>query len=595
VTTGLLDIVENVVDGMLVLDEEGTIRFANPAARSMFGREVVGTSLGIPLAPSGCVEVEILNPKGVKGVAEMRLTSLEWEGERASLASLRDVTEREQARQALSEERDFFSALMENLGALVLILDGDRRVKRLNRACLLVSGLTTEDVVGKRLEDVVPELEECLSQEPLVAECETTWGGVTLAWRLTAFNEYIICTGYDISDRVRASELLERRNQELEAARRQAEAGSRAKTEFLAMMSHELRTPMSAVLGMLELLADFPMNSEQSKYLKLADTGAKELLSILDDILDISKIESGFITIKSEAFSLSQALKRLVGVLELEAERNRVELSLEYPDSLPEMVVGDWGRLRQVLLNLVGNGIKFGQHVCRLVVEETKGPESTWRFSVNDDGKGVAQEDQERIFKPFVQVDASLSREHEGTGLGLAISASLVERMGGRLELSSRPNRGSTFFFELTLPPAEEQAEESSDISCTKRNLRLLLVDDNPIGLRTATLMLKNWGYRVDTAENGEEALEWLKKGLNDFVLLDIQMPGMDGYEVLRKLRAYEAREKKENVPVVALTAHAVVGEKERSLGAGMDAFLTKPLQRRCLEAIVEEFFETET
>ena len=589
----LWKIVENSADGMLVLDEEGTIQFANPAARPMFGRNVVGTSLGLALAPSGSVQVDIVSPKGVQGKAEMRLTKLNWDGREASLASLRDVTEREQARRALRKERDFFSALMENLGALVLILDGEKRVKRLNRACLLVSGLTTDDVVGKPLADVVPELGKHLSQDPLPTECETTWGGVTLAWRLTDFDEHLICTGYDISERVQASELLEQRNSELEEARRQAEAGSRAKTDFLAMMSHELRTPMSAVLGMLELLAEFPMQPKQKKYLRLADTGAKELLAILDDILDISKIEAGHITIKSEPFSLEKALKRLVGVLEMEAERHRTELSLDYPEELPDLVLGDWGRLRQVLLNLVGNALKFCDRKCGLIVRVTNQAGSTFRFEVWDDGDGVAEEDQARIFQPFEQADASLSREHDGTGLGLAIAASLVRRMGGELSLKSRPKEGSIFFFELALEPAEEK-EENLKTAGPAKQLRLLLVDDNPIGRRTASLMLGNWGHQVDTAKDGPSALEWLEQGLNDLVLLDIQMPGMDGYEVLRELRAHERSQGREPLPVVALTAHAVVGERERCLQAGMNGFLSKPINRGQLNEVLLELFEEE-
>ena len=250
---------DHTVDGMLVLDGGGTILYANPAATRMFGRQVEGATLGLPLAPDGPVEVEIHSGNGQEGYAEMRLSPLVWQGQTATLASLRDVT-----------------------------------------------------------------------------------------------------------DRQRAQQLLEQKNAELEQARRQAEAGSRAKTQFLAMMSHELRTPMSAVLGMLELLSEGELEDQQRDYIRLADTGARELLSVLDDILDISKIEAGHIKLRPHPFSLAHGLSRMVGVMQTEARHCR--LHLDVPDELPETVVGDWGRLRQVLLNLLGNALKFCDTDCGLRV-----------------------------------------------------------------------------------------------------------------------------------------------------------------------------------------------------------------------------------
>lgn len=583
-------IVDNTVDGMLVLDEHGTIRYANPAARRMFGRDIEGATLGLPLASGSPVEVGIHAAGGAEGYAEMRLSPLSWQGRTATLASLRDVTDRERARRELSEERDFFSAVMENLGALVLIMTCDRVVERVNRTCLNACGKSASELVGRPLGEVFPDLDECLSKNQPPYECETEWDGLVVAWRSTTVGEHLLCTGYDITERRRAQRLLEEKNKELEEARSQAEAGSRAKTQFLAMMSHELRTPMSAVLGMLELLSESVLEERQRDYVRLADTGARELLGVLDDILDISKIEVGHIKIRPRPFSLAHGLNRLVGVLEVEARRTQCRMHLDCPADLPEMVVGDWGRLRQVLLNLLGNALKFCDDDCGLRVRLVDGPPHTFHFSVWDTGDGIAEEDQLRIFQPFVQADGSLSRSHEGTGLGLAIAASLVKRMGGELRLQSQLGVGSTFSFELTLPPGEASSPKGEK-DLAPGGLRILLVDDNPISRRVASLMLENWDYKVEAVDSGQQALRRLREATYDLVLLDIQMPGMSGYKVLETLREQERAEGRRAVPVVALTAHCVVGEQEKAMQAGMDGFLTKPVDRAALSQTLNRLF----
>lgn len=583
-------LVERTVDGMLVLDAAGTILYANPAARRMFGRSVEGTTLGLPLAPRGPVKVEIHAGAGREGYAEMRLSSLRWDGQSATLASLRDVTDRERARRELQEERDFVSTLLENLGALVLIMSTDRVIERVNRTFVEAWEVPAEEVVGKPLAEVFPALEECLRRDPGPGECQTSWDGRVVVWRTTTFSRHLVCTGYDISERQRAQDELEVKNAELERARSLAEAGNRAKTQFLAMMSHELRTPMSAVLGMLELLSEGSLDDEQREYIRLAGTGARELLSVLDDILDISKIEAGHVKLRPHPFSLRQGLNRLVGVLQMEASHCR--LHLDVPEQLPDTLVGDWGRLRQVLLNLLGNALKFCDEDCGLRVRLVEGPEHTFHFEVWDTGDGIAEEDQARIFEPFVQADGSLSRTHEGTGLGLAIAASLLRRMGSELTLRSKLGEGSAFSFCLTLPPGERprSPEKTRDGPV---GLRILLVDDNPISRRVASLMLEKWGYRVDTVESGESALKELAETGYDLVLLDIQMPGMSGYGVLKRLRQQETMRGAARTPVVALTAHCVVGEEQRALQAGMDGFLTKPVDRAALGETLTRLFGT--
>jgi CheY-like chemotaxis protein len=277
----------------------------------------------------------------------------------------------------------------------------------------------------------------------------------------------------------------------------------------------------------------------------------------------------------------------------MEVRRGQCRLHLDCPADLPEMVVGDWGRLRQVLLNLLGNALKFCDEDCGLRVRLVEGPEHTFEFEVWDTGDGVPEEDQERIFQPFVQADGSLSRTHEGTGLGLAISASLVKRMGGTLALESEVGVGSTFSFRLTLPPG--QADAPAPRQQAPKGLRILLVDDNPISRRVACLMLENWDFGVESVDSGEAALSRLSESRFDLMLLDIQMPGMSGYRVLKALRQREKEQGVPQVPVVALTAHCVVGEEERALKAGMDGFLTKPVSRDALTATLARLFPDRT
>ncbi len=383
----------------------------------------------------------------------------------------------------------------------------------------------------------------------------------------------------------------------LERHREDALAGAKAKSEFLATMSHEIRTPMNGVSGMATLLLDTPLDSEQREFVNTIKGSADSLLAILNDILDLSKVESGRLELERLPFDFERACADIVALLEPRARDRGLALELAYAADAPRRIVGDPARLRQVLVNLVGNAIKFTErgHV-RIRVGAHAGTEhaAALRIEVEDTGIGIPPEAHARIFEQFRQADGSTSRRFGGTGLGLAISQRLVQLMGGRIQLDSEPGRGSRFWFDLHVPEAEHavsetpSAKEGSGLKALETPLHVLLADDNEVNRRVAGHMLKRLGCTFETAGNGREALEKLEQGRYDVVLMDCQMPDLDGFETTEEWRRRESAGAR--VPIVAMTANAMAGDRERCLAAGMDDYLTKPVQPAQLAGTLERW-----
>ena len=392
----------------------------------------------------------------------------------------------------------------------------------------------------------------------------------------------VLCVARDVSARKAAEAAANR-------ARAEAEAASRAKSEFLANMSHELRTPLNGIMGMLQLMEDTSLDQEQRQYADIAMQSARGMLSLVNDLLDLSRIEAGRMPIQDEALDLRDLLESVCQVFDPPARAKGVALRCTVYPGVPHRLLGDPARLRQVLFNLVGNAVKFteaGEVSIEVSVLETPGGCGPARlfFSVADTGVGVDEEQLARVFHPFVQVDGSATRRFGGAGLGLAITRRLLALMDGRLAVDSTPGRGSEFAFSLPLReaeaggrtaplPAKLPAAEAED-----RSLRLLLAEDEPVNRLAAKLMLERLGHRVDQAADGEEALAALARSPYDCVLLDISMPVLDGLQVVRRLRALEAESRRPRTPVVAMTAHAMAGDRERFLGEGCDGYLAKPV-----------------
>ena len=413
-------------------------------------------------------------------------------------------------------------------------------------------------------------------------------------------------------DRIIQARLAEAKRQ-AEVHAQRAEAASKSKSDFLAMMSHEIRTPMNGVLGFANLLLETPLSAEQRDFAETIERSGDALLALINDVLDYSKIEAGRMTVEQIDFDLRSVCEEVRAILQAMVAERQLCMSLIYDAALPRYLRGDPARIRQVLLNLAGNAVKFTERgAIRLDVARLD--EDHIKISVTDSGIGIANEQLDRLFQRFTQADSSITRRYGGTGLGLAISKTLVELMGGRIGAESRPGIGSTFWIALPLVAAPHStvaqaadpalataiatAAAAATVPATltvpadQGESRLLLVEDNFVNQRVAVYMLSKLGHRVDVAKHGREAIDMLSKTRYGLVLMDCQMPEMDGFEATRVIRDHTSSVLDHGVPVVAMTANAFPEDRARALACGMNDFLAKPVGRAVLAATLEKWLK---
>jgi len=628
-------------DGLIV-EDQGTVRYVNTAYARILGYDTPAELLDRPLS-------ELLPPEEAERLAgygkarvhgENPPTFYEFKGKRKDgslveveatvstcmiagrqyiTTAIRDITDRKQAEAALRAREAEFRILAEAMPQIVWITRPDGWNTYFSQQWMDYTGLSFEESSGHGWNKPFhPDDQERAWKAWQHAtatvgiyslECRLRRADGDYRWWLirgvphqdTAGNIlkwFGTCT--DIHD-LKSAELeisranlaLVERTSELSAAKELAEASTRAKSEFLATMSHEIRTPMNGVIGMTAMLRDTPLTEAQQEIAQTIQTSGEVLLTVINDILDFSKIEAGKLDFETVDIDLPHLIRGTVGLMQYSAKAKGVKVRSSSDANVPARLRGDGGRLRQILINLLGNAIKFttdGEVKLAVTVDRQTSETAVLRFSISDTGIGISEEAQTTLFEAFTQADASTTRKYGGTGLGLAICKKLVTKMQGDIGVESAPGKGSTFWFTVELekqsnPAAISIEAERDDAHMPSRIKRILIAEDNPVNQRVLVHQLGKLGYSADAVADGLEALEALSRISYDVIFMDCHMPELDGYETTRRIRNAGGHQPY----VIAITANAMQGDKDVCLAAGMDGYVTKPVRTSDLKAALAQ------
>jgi PAS domain S-box-containing protein len=625
------NLVENLREGIAHLDAEDQFIFANTAAHEIFGVEP-GSLVGRRLlefedgkqpallraemfdrrsVQTSTYELRIRRPGG--GVRDLWITrtpQLDSKGElQAAFCVLHDITDRKRAEEAIQREANKLSTMIEGMEEGVAFIDNQARLIEANEFFLRLFDVAKGDILGRTLWEselgatfeefrgVIADFTRSGNSGQTLLQKQVS--GLKTVVRVQPIYRHDVYEG-SIFNVIDVTELV--------LAREQALAASKAKSSFLANMSHEIRTPLNAIVGITDLMFDTGLSPQQKDYVGTIQESSKSLLAIVNDILDFSKIEAGRIELEVSDFELQKVIDGVCEILAGRAQGKGLEFSCSVDPQIPSLLRGDSGRLRQILLNLGDNAVKFtaqGNVTIRVEPERPSKEGVLVRFSVVDTGIGIAPENQDLIFQGFTQADSSITRRFGGTGLGLSICKQLVKIMGGEIGLTSPLNGanggGSCFWFiipfqtkaadEPTVGDAAPETSESFPFSTVigfPKTVKILLAEDNPVNQKVTVAILQKAGYSVDVVENGKKAVEAAERIHYDLVLMDLQMPEMDGLRAAELLRAKPEREG--CLPIIALTANAEKEERERCLSSGIQDYITKPIQPKDLIAKVEKW-----
>ena len=612
---GLVAAVEQAADAIVITGVDGTIQYVNPAFTTLTGysrEEAVGQNPRFLKSGQTPQEVyrelwstivsgrvwhgEVINRRknGTVYREEMQITPVEGAaGQIVSfIAVKRDVTR-------LGAERDaqaFLATIVQGSEDAIVAYSPSGTILTWNRGAETVFGYGAAEAIGKPMSMLLPSDR----QHVLASAPEHVRAGTFISNHegvgLHRDGRRIPLLGSGSPVRNAAGELIaismilrdvserKRYERELIRAREAADAANVAKSRFLANMSHEIRTPMNGVIGMMQLLLETALSAEQRRYAGVAQASGQVLLSLIDNVLDLSKIEARKVTLEKFSFNLRHTLESVVQLLGIQAKAKALNLALRVSPEIPELLRGDPHRLRQILTNLVTNAVKFterGEVAVEAALQKQADGQVTVAFRIVDTGIGMRPDEIARLFQPFAQADTSTTRKYGGTGLGLIISKQLVEMMGGKIGVHSLPGLGSTFWFTAVFETAEPEVAQPVTGGVDRRNggpvpgLRILVVEDNPVNREVLLAQLSRLGYQAAAVENGAEAVEALAAAGYDLVLMDCQMPVMDGFEATLHIREVH----RSDIPIVAVTADAMPADRDRCLQAGMNDYLAKPVE----------------